>query len=209
MKWQLHNILRISCLTENLLASQEGWSSREVASHLVSVMWGRNDKHLTVREHSPSWEANVPSASQKIPRSLWSLKKHYMIHKIPSPVSNPILRLGKRESTKMKEAVVVCFNVLTRITFEMGRYCTRHRLVVEILTATSQVRLGVNDGMNCQKKKTQLSVNPVSLSSEWNAILRLIYSADNGGKAIIIFIFNYNHLMSEVNIFSKRRRPWK
>jgi len=38
-----------------------------------------------------------------------------MIHKISLPVSIAILPLGKQESPKMKKAVVVCFNVLSRI----------------------------------------------------------------------------------------------
>jgi hypothetical protein len=127
MKWRLHNILRISCLTENLLASQEGLRSREVISHSVSAMWSRNDKHLTDCTGTQSFLRSQHSLSQsQIPRSLWSLTEYYMIHKIPSPVSIPILRLGQRENPKMKEAVVVCFNVLTRITREMEIYCTRH-----------------------------------------------------------------------------------
>jgi hypothetical protein len=32
-------------------------------------------------EQSPSWEANSHSASQEIPRLLWILKVHYLIHK--------------------------------------------------------------------------------------------------------------------------------
>ena len=37
-------------------------------------------------EQSPSWEANLFSASQEIPCILWNSKAHYLIYKFPQPV---------------------------------------------------------------------------------------------------------------------------
>jgi hypothetical protein len=41
----------------------------------------------SLRQQSPSWEANSSSANQKSTRYLWNPQVHYTIHNSPSPVS--------------------------------------------------------------------------------------------------------------------------
>ena len=59
-------------------------------SVMRSELQSLENKELTYSMvQSPSWEANWFAASQEIPRILWNLKVHYLIHKLPPPV--PIL----------------------------------------------------------------------------------------------------------------------
>jgi len=37
-------------------------------------------------DESPSWEANIPTASQEIPRIIWNLKVHYSLHSSSPPI---------------------------------------------------------------------------------------------------------------------------
>ena len=59
-------------------------------------------------EQSPSWEANVSSASQEIPHILWNPVVYYPIYKSPRFV--PVLRLI--QSMPLYQFLQIHFNII-------------------------------------------------------------------------------------------------
>jgi hypothetical protein len=58
--------------------------------------WNTWHANYNSMEQSPSWEANMISATQEIPCNLWNLEAHYHNHKSPPPV--PILKPDQSSS---------------------------------------------------------------------------------------------------------------
>ena len=67
--------------------------------------------HVTdFMEQSPSWEGNSFSASQEIPRILWSWKVRYTIHKRPPPA--PTLSQISSVHTSLSHVLKIHFNII-------------------------------------------------------------------------------------------------
>jgi hypothetical protein len=61
-------------------------------------------------EHSPSWEANRPSASQEIPCILWNRKFHYRLYNCQPPV--PMLSQINSVHASPSQFFKIHFNII-------------------------------------------------------------------------------------------------
>jgi len=164
-------------------------------------------------EQSPSWEANRFAARQEIPRILWNLKFHYLIHKCPPtfPVLSQLYPVHTPHSTFWRSIVILYSHLrlglpsglfpsgfptktlYTPLLFPIRAICSAHLILLDFIT------------------RTILGEEYSSLSSSLCSFLHSPVTSSLLGPNILLNILFSNtlSLLSSLNVSDQVSHPYK